>query len=42
MNKKAQFKVALKWYINAHFFYTVEEFLMFKKQSINFVKVICI
>jgi len=27
MNKKAQFKVALKRYLNTHSFYSVEEFL---------------
>jgi hypothetical protein len=30
MNKKAQFKVALRRYLNTHSFYSVEEFLMFK------------
>jgi hypothetical protein len=30
MNKKAQFKVALKRYLNTHFSYSVEEFLTFK------------
>jgi hypothetical protein len=30
MNKKAQFKVALKRYLNTHSFYPVEEFLTFK------------
>jgi hypothetical protein len=33
MNKKAQFKVALKWYLNTHSLYSVEEFLMFKNHS---------
>jgi hypothetical protein len=32
-NKKAQFKVSLKWYINTHPFYYVEEFLTFKNDS---------
>jgi hypothetical protein len=32
-NKKAQFKVALKRYLNTHFFYSVEEFLTFKNDS---------
>jgi hypothetical protein len=30
MNKKAQFKVSLKSYLNTHSFYSVEEFLTFK------------
>jgi hypothetical protein len=29
-NRKAQFKVTLKLYLNTHSFYSVEEFLMFK------------
>jgi hypothetical protein len=29
VNKKSQFKVALKRYLNTHSFYTVDEFLMF-------------
>jgi len=33
MNKKAQFKVALKRYLNTHSFYSVEEVLMFKNVS---------
>jgi hypothetical protein len=33
MNKKAQFKVALKRYLNTQPFYTVEEFLTFKNDS---------
>jgi hypothetical protein len=33
MNKKAQFKVALKRYLNTHSFYFVEEFLTFKNDS---------
>jgi hypothetical protein len=32
-NKKAQFKVALKRYLNTHSFYCVEEFLTFKNDS---------
>jgi hypothetical protein len=35
MNKQAQFKVALKRYLNTHFFYSVEEFLTFKNDSIS-------
>jgi hypothetical protein len=31
MTKKIQFKVALKRYLNTHFFYYVEEFLTFEK-----------
>jgi hypothetical protein len=31
MNKKAQFKVALKRCLNTHSFYSVKEFHMFKK-----------
>jgi hypothetical protein len=33
MNKMAQFKVALKRYLNTHSFYSVEECLMFKIDS---------
>jgi hypothetical protein len=33
MNKKAQFKVALKRYLGAHFFYSVDESLMFENDS---------
>jgi hypothetical protein len=33
MNKKAQFKVALKKYLNTHCFYFVEVFLAFKNDS---------
>jgi hypothetical protein len=33
MNKKAQFKVALKRYLNTHFLYSVEEFITFKNDS---------
>jgi hypothetical protein len=33
INKKAQFKVALKRYLNIHCFYSVEEFLMFRNDS---------
>jgi hypothetical protein len=33
MNKKAQFKVALKRYLNTHSFYSVEEFPMLKNDS---------
>jgi hypothetical protein len=32
-NKKAQFKVALKRYLNIHSFYSVEEFLTIKNDS---------
>jgi hypothetical protein len=35
MNKKAQFKVALKRYLNTHCFYSVEEFLTFKNDTIS-------
>jgi hypothetical protein len=33
MNKKAQFKVALKRYLNTHSFYSVEKFLTFINDS---------
>jgi hypothetical protein len=33
MNKKEEFKVALKRYLNTYSFYSVEEFLMFKNYS---------
>jgi hypothetical protein len=33
MNENAQFKVALKRYLNIHCFYSVEEFLTFKIDS---------
>jgi hypothetical protein len=33
MNKKAQFKVALKRYLGTHAVYSIEEFLMFKNES---------
>jgi hypothetical protein len=33
MNKKAQFKVTLKRHLNAHSFYSVEEFLTVKNES---------
>jgi hypothetical protein len=33
MNKKAQYKAALKRYLNTHPFYSVEEFLTFKNYS---------
>jgi hypothetical protein len=33
VNKKAQFEVALKQYLNTNFFYSVEEFLTFKNDS---------
>jgi hypothetical protein len=33
MNKKSQFKVALKKYLNTHFSYCFEEFLTFKNYS---------
>jgi hypothetical protein len=33
MNKKAQFKVALKRYLNTHSFYSVEEFLTITNDS---------
>jgi hypothetical protein len=33
MNKKAQFRVALKRYLNTHSFFSLEEFLMFKNDS---------
>jgi len=32
-NKKAQFKVALKRYLNTHSFYSVDEFVTFKNDS---------
>jgi hypothetical protein len=33
VNKKAQFKVALKRYLITHSLYSVDEFLMFTKKS---------
>jgi hypothetical protein len=30
-NKKTQFKVTLKWYLNTHSFYSADEFIMFEK-----------
>jgi hypothetical protein len=33
VNKKSQFKVALKRYLNTHSFYSVDEFLMFENDS---------
>jgi hypothetical protein len=33
MNERAQFKVALKRYLNTHPFYSVDDFLMFKNGS---------
>jgi hypothetical protein len=33
MNKKAQFKVGLKRYLDTHSFYSLEEFLTFKNYS---------
>jgi hypothetical protein len=33
VNKTTQFKVALKRYLNAHSFYSVDEFLLFKNDS---------
>jgi hypothetical protein len=33
MNEKAKFKVALKGYLNAHSFYSVDEILMSKTVS---------
>jgi hypothetical protein len=33
MNKQAQFKVALRRYLNTHSFCSVEEFLTFKNDS---------
>jgi hypothetical protein len=32
-NKKTQFKVTLKRYLNTHCFYSIEEFLTFKNDS---------
>jgi hypothetical protein len=32
-DKKEKFKVALKGYLNTHTFYSVKEFLQFKKDS---------
>jgi len=34
MNKQTQFKVALKRYLNTHSFYSVEEFLTFRNNSL--------
>jgi hypothetical protein len=36
VNRKSQFKVALKRYLNTHSFYSVEEFLMLKNESYVF------
>jgi len=33
MNRKTQFKAASQRYLNTHFFYSVEEFVMFKNNS---------
>jgi hypothetical protein len=33
VNKKSQFKVALKMYLNTHSFYCVDEFLMFENNA---------
>jgi hypothetical protein len=33
INKKVQFKEALKRHLNAHAFYSVDEFLVFKNES---------
>jgi IS1 family transposase len=33
VNKKSQFKVALKRYLNTHSFYSVDEFLMLKNDA---------
>jgi hypothetical protein len=33
LHKKEKFKVALKSYLNTHTFYSVDEFLQFKKNS---------
>jgi hypothetical protein len=33
VNEKMQFKAALKRYLNTNFFYSVDEFLMFKNES---------
>jgi hypothetical protein len=33
VNKKSQFKVALKRYLNTHSFYSVDEFLMFENDT---------
>ena len=33
INDKAQFKAALKWYVNMHYFYSVDEFIIFKSGS---------
>jgi hypothetical protein len=35
-NKKAQFKVALKWHLNTHSFCSVDEFIMLKNASYPF------
>jgi hypothetical protein len=31
MNVKAKFKIALKWYLNTHSFYSVDEYLLCRK-----------
>jgi predicted peroxiredoxin len=36
MNKKSQFKVALRRYLNTHSFYSADEFLMFENNSWRF------
>jgi hypothetical protein len=33
MNEKAGFKIALKRYLNTHSFYSVDEYLLFKKMT---------
>jgi hypothetical protein len=33
MNEKAEFKVALKQYLNTHSFYSVDEFLLSENDS---------
>jgi hypothetical protein len=40
-NEKPQYDVLLKGYWNTHSFYFVDEFLVFKKDSI-FLKVFCV
>jgi hypothetical protein len=41
MKEKAKFKVALKQYLNAHSFYSVDEFLLYKTESSQGVHTQC-
>jgi hypothetical protein len=35
MNEKAQFKLALKQYLNTHSFYSVDEYFLYKKWLVH-------